>query len=329
MSDFAVDIREIEEVREHTNADSLELVKLNDLGFQIVVRKGQHKVGDKVVYFPVDSVLQDETIEQMGLTGRLAGSKKNRVKTIKLRGEISQGLVDWAGGFFCSDFPVGTDVTDLLGVVKYAPSEIITPTGVLNPLPDGVSKYDIDSLDRYGEAYNHLISIPHAATEKLEGTNFSCTINEEGEVFVCSRSHTIEENANNLYWQAAKQQCIPDVIRAMHHINQNITLYGELVGPAVQKNHYELTTRRIYFFDIKLNFEFVGVELFYALMNEFLSNFHTPILDTLDPHGQSTLNPKKLREGIVIKPLVEQTYPGLGRLILKKRDGEYLLKTGN
>ena len=71
---------------------ALELAKVEGLDFQFVVRKGSYKVGDYVVYFPVDSLLPDDLIKFINMEGKFSGKNHNRVKTIKLRGRISQGF---------------------------------------------------------------------------------------------------------------------------------------------------------------------------------------------------------------------------------------------
>lgn len=81
----------IQEINPHPNADRLEIAKV--LGYQVIVGKGQFQEGQRVYYIPEQCVLPEAMIEYMGLTGKLYGSSKNRVKIVKLRGEISQGLI--------------------------------------------------------------------------------------------------------------------------------------------------------------------------------------------------------------------------------------------
>lgn len=78
-------------VHEHPNADALELAQVGL--YRAVVAKGAYRTGDFAVYIPEQAVLPDVLIAQLGLTGRLAGGAANRVKAVRLRGELSQGLV--------------------------------------------------------------------------------------------------------------------------------------------------------------------------------------------------------------------------------------------
>ena len=79
------------EIEEHPNADAIELAKVGD--YRSIVRKGDFKTGDLGVYIPEAAIVPDWLISELGLEGKLAGKDKNRVKAIKLRGILSQGLI--------------------------------------------------------------------------------------------------------------------------------------------------------------------------------------------------------------------------------------------
>lgn len=91
MSTFRVEIVQLDDVLPHPNADLLELAVIG--GYRTVVQKGIHAPGDLVVYVPEAALLPVDIIEAFGFVGKLAGPAKNRVKAIRLRGELSQGLV--------------------------------------------------------------------------------------------------------------------------------------------------------------------------------------------------------------------------------------------
>ena len=77
-------IEEIAEVIPHPNADALELAKIK--GWQVCIKKGEFKKGDMCIYICVDSVLEDKPIYEF------LRNKNFRIKTVKLRGQISQGI---------------------------------------------------------------------------------------------------------------------------------------------------------------------------------------------------------------------------------------------
>lgn len=92
MSKFAVEVRIISDVIKHPNADRLTIYKVHGLGYQFISNV-KYNVGDAVVYFPIDSVMPPRLIEAFELGNMLAGKDHNRVKTVRLRKEISQGFV--------------------------------------------------------------------------------------------------------------------------------------------------------------------------------------------------------------------------------------------
>lgn len=231
MSEFGVFLNEIEDVSSHPNADKLELATLKDKAFQFVVLKGKHKPGDIVLYFMVESLLPENVIQALGLTGRLSGSAKNRVKTVRLRGEYSQGIVEFPAVLFPDgatdpslpdpttdpEFPMNAtegfgialnrihdyDFAPLLGVTKHEPMER-NPGGVPGggrsrsfTLPSGIGGvYDIESVQsKWGKIKNH-INDEVVITEKLEGSNVSIVAerNDDGSIntYTCSRRMRLE-----------------------------------------------------------------------------------------------------------------------------------------
>ncbi len=126
MSTHAVEIAEILSIQPHPNADRLELATVK--GWNCVVPKGEFKAGDSCIYIPIDSVLP-ETIEAkiFGADSKIKLTNR-RVKTIKLRGAISQGLIVAPSTFDLERTKTGTDVTKTLGVTKYEPPS--APSGM-------------------------------------------------------------------------------------------------------------------------------------------------------------------------------------------------------
>ena len=113
MSEFEVKTYPII-IERHPNADLLELARIGD--YYSIVLKGQFQTGDTCAYIPEASVVPDSLIAKMGLEGKLAGRAHNRVKAIKLRGILSQGLV-----YPMPNHPQGMDVADILGITKWEP----------------------------------------------------------------------------------------------------------------------------------------------------------------------------------------------------------------
>ena len=174
MSFFNVTIEEIHNLRKHPNADRLDLANLAGKDFQFVMGKDQYKNGDKVLYFPIDSLIPDKIQEKLGIQGMLSGRHKDRVKTIRLRGEISQGVVGPISIISdLKDDPSPEEITEFLGVIKYVPPVVPCKFGQVVGLPMGLSKYDIESAQNFQHVIEFLVDQLVHISEKLEGQNFA------------------------------------------------------------------------------------------------------------------------------------------------------------
>lgn len=340
MAFFGVTREKIGEIKEHTNADSLELGKLQGINFQFVIPKGQYKEGMEVLYFPLDSVLPEETAKAIGLFGKLAGKNKDRVKTVRLRNEISQGIVA-PTSILSNPEETNTElITEELGVTKYEPPVVPCKAGNLIALPCGLSAYDIEGAERNMEIMERLMDIPVVVTEKLEGMNFGITRTVDGKIYVNQRNYSIEPigDKEHDFWRIAKEKGLIDLVKKMAEDcwpDSNVTFYGEYIGPASQGNIYKLKENVVKFFDIKVNDTYINSNIFNKYISEEL---RVPILfsgGTLREflgdkdivaasHGKSVLNNGTLREGIVVKPEHEFRIDGFGRACLKQRCPLYL-----
>ena len=108
-------IQRVEEIQPIENSDNLEHIRV--LGWWIVGRKGEFKLNDKIVYCQIDSVLPDKPEFEF------LRSKKFRIKTIKLRGAISQGIIfNIVYVLHTTDtgkYGIGQDVSEQIGIIKY------------------------------------------------------------------------------------------------------------------------------------------------------------------------------------------------------------------
>jgi len=348
MAFFGVTLEKIESVQPIPDADRIELARLQGKDFQFVIKKGSFKPGDSCLYFPIDAILPDDIIEKMGLTGKLAGKKKNRIKTVKLRGQISQGIVMRLDLLTPEDDTVmelsPEELTKFFRVEKYEPPEIPCHDGVLKPLPDGQSMYDIEGADRFTDIANLLMDQHVIITEKLEGTNFSVQAKVDGTVFVNQRKNTIipdeGKELKNTYWKVAHNQKIIAFAKALvEKHKKDAVVFGEMIGPGIQKNIYELKDHQVKLFDIKLGGHWIPPQEMSDEIGEFFGNLNdkVPMIHigklkeflggrTIKEasNGTSVLNPKRKREGIVIRPTKEDDVVGFGRVILKQRSPEYL-----
>ncbi len=169
MADFEAKVYELT-IEEHPNADVLEIARVGD--YRSIVGKGQFKTGDLGVYIPEQAVCPSWLIRALGLEGRLAGKAKDRVKAIKLRGVLSQGLIypvisetddynthietfgiledigDEVTDKYVKRFGVdiGSDVTEELGLVKFEPTIPASMSGEVQGASGYTMKFDIENI---------------------------------------------------------------------------------------------------------------------------------------------------------------------------------------
>jgi len=359
MSTFGVYIKKISTVWTHPNADKLDLAKVEGMEYQFVVGRGEFKAGDDVVYFQIDSVLPDVLIQNLGLTGRLSGKEKNRVKTVRLRKEISQGLVakpeqvmkgfphagtvspDEFMGFLSGLRP--DNLAEFMGVTKYDPPPVVSNAGLLKPLPEGLSAYDLESCDNFPNLATQFMDMDVFVTEKVEGMNFSVTVNADGKVFVNQRNYTIEEvpGVKHGFWEIAEAQGVIRFAKGLSEgASASVTVYGEYLGPGSQGNIYGLEKNKVLLFDVMVNGKYLEPNLFLHVCEAGMMET-VPVIArgrTLREvlggktirdfsNGKSALKTSILREGIVVKPMYEFRDNSVGRAVLKQRSPDYLAES--
>jgi hypothetical protein len=396
MSTFKVSVETIEKAWTHPNADKLDLASVEGMMYQFVVGRNQFTAGSKVIYFPIDSLLPEQLIKDLEMEGKFSGHQKNRIKTIKLRKEISQGFVvglndskiaSYLVGLKLDKLESGYDLTKNFNVEKYeheihganAGKNKASRKGPkhLTSHPVGISTYDIEGVKRNKKVVDYLMDKRVYVCEKVEGTNWYLSSESDGKLIHGQRNFAIKDWDDRTKWEKVvdwfkyknpfrkgKPYISPSLVdsdyghkatsvklglpeklvamKAKHFapIDQ-VVFRGELIGPSIQDNIYHMTEQKILLFDIQVNGRYVNPDMFVALTKEF--NIATvPVivydvtlqnwLGTYDviaaANGTSKLY-NTLREGIVIKPMVEEYSKELGgRLIIKHRDDEYLEKTG-
>lgn len=345
MSSFAVTVEQIAHVWPHPNADRLDMARLSSMTYQFVIAKNGYQAGDLVVYFPIDSLLPAEVVEKLGLTGKLSGREQNRVKTVRLRGEISQGIVIAPDAILESGFAdlyIGQNLTDVLGVTKYEPPVINNQDGNLVRLPELVGVYDVENAERYQAAVEaYLMDQPVYISEKVEGSHFAASILADGKVVVSQRNYAIDPVPNKLHtWHKVAQQFqLESVLPALKAQlgGQVVTLRGEVLGPGVQGNLYQLKDHTIRFFEVEVDGSPLDASTFLAIADQYqlptvpVISVGVRLRDWLAGQtlaqasdGPSALLESQLREGVVIRPLQEAEAPTLGRVILKQRSPAYL-----
>ncbi|MFJ8666928.1 RNA ligase (ATP) [Streptomyces sp. NPDC093600] len=339
-------------VHAHPNADALELAQVGL--YRAVVAKGAYRSGDAALYIPEQAVLPAALVEELGLTGRLAGKASDRVKAVRLRGELSQGLVCRPKALADVDLvraaAEGTDFAEVLGITKWAPPIPPTMSGDVEAAPDLLPWVDIENLQRYPDIFEP--GEPVVLTEKLHGSACLMTyFAEDGRVQVSSKGFgakglALTEDPRNLYWRAILGHDVPAVAaRLAERLGaRRVGLFGEVYGSGVQDLGYGAdarTTDLCYaVFDVSAE---IDGEVRWLDAAAVLEPGELPLVPRLytGPYdlavvldlasGRETVSGRglHLREGVVIRPVTERYSPVVGgRAIAKAVSPAYLTRKG-
>lgn len=249
-------IRKIIDIQPIPNADAIEVVTVD--GWDCVSKKGEFKVGDLCVYFEVDSFLpvrsEFEFLRKGCFRSTTYLGDGFRLKTIRLRGQLSQGLVLPVSTFpFPKEPEIDDDVTGLLGVQKWEVPISAQLAGICkNTFPSWIRKTDQERVQNlYNKYYEQYKDTVFTATMKLDGSSMTVYY-KDGEVGVCSRNMDLIEDDNNTFWKTAKKYNLPEVLKAYgkHELAKNIAIQGELMGPGVQGNRENLPDHQFFVFNI-------------------------------------------------------------------------------
>lgn len=318
-------VRKIDQIRPIPDADAIECAVLG--GWTVVVKKGDYQAGDVAVYCEIDSWIPTEIAPFLSKgqePKEYEGIKGERLRTVKLRGQLSQGLllpftasmaieIGAAPGTQFTDY-IGLDVSDFLGIKKFEPPIPAQLAGeVKGTFPGFIPKTDqeriqnlSDELDAWREESNFW-----EVTEKLDGSSMTAYL-KDGEFGVCSRNLELMPNENNSLWKAARNQALEDILREQ---GNNVALQGELVGEGIQGNPYKKKGQHFFLFDAYLINE--GRYMTPKERHAFIRSTgisHVPIMDRggllqdvdlegilLGAEGKSELNSQAEREGLVFK----------------------------
>ncbi|MCX9024648.1 MAG: hypothetical protein OIN85_00965 [Candidatus Methanoperedens sp.] len=277
-STFKVPYTAILNITEHNNAHSLEVCWV--YGFQVIAQKGKFKVGDKVIYVPIDSILPQWLEDRLFPADAKIKLNKHRVRQIRIRKLASQGMLislEEVADYIKTPV-LEKDYSHWLGITKYEPPapQIQGPGGGRNrnkkhehPL---FHKYNgIDNIkwfpDLFKEGETEVV-----IQEKLHGTNarasllpFMATTWKKKLLKLFRLAPAIERcyGSNNVQKSVstnAKHWYENDVwgdtfkaIDVFSKLKLGEIVYGEIVGPGIQNNYdYGLKEHRFVAFDVKV-----------------------------------------------------------------------------
>lgn len=320
-------IQRVAEIRPIENSDNLDHYRIN--GWWVVDKKGAHQVGDFVVYCEVDAWIPHDLAPFLskGQEPReFNGVKGERLRTVKLRGALSQGLLlpieTGIGGYpyikSSNGEQVvvheGEDVSEWLDIQKYEPPIPAQLAGLIRGnFPAQGRKTDQERIQNVYQDVKDL-DIEYEVTEKLDGSSMS-VLWIDGEFHVCSRNLSIKlEDENNSMVKVARRYGLQE---AMDKLARNIQISGEIIGEGIQGNKYNIKGQDWYVFDvydIDQGRHLTPKERWDLLGSHFANLGQVPHIGTSKigadlesilktAEGKSLLNTKTEREGLVFKAM--------------------------
>ncbi len=271
-------IRRISDIRPIPGADRIVVAQVD--GWECVVQKDEFHVDDLVVYVEVDSVVPERPEFEF------LRNRKFRVRTIKLRGQVSQGLVLPLSILPPGNYADGMDVTDIMGITKYDPQaqqEAILlqrqpkmPQGrfakfmmrfkwyrklFMKPkrrggFPDWITKTDETRIQNLPALFN--IESRHgtefSVTEKVDGQSATYYLRRLSkrrfEFGVCSRNIRLGTPDDSSYWTVARQYNMENVLKRLIGDHDTIVLQGEICGSGIQGNKYHINGYELFVFNL-------------------------------------------------------------------------------
>lgn len=304
----------VEDIIPIEGADVIEQVKIK--GWSVVAKKGEFKIGEKAIYVEVDSFLpikEEYEFLRKSSYKKMGDLEGFRLKTIKLRGVLSQGLLlpIADSNAVKESLEIGQDVSESLGIVKYEPPIPAELSGLMKGnFPAFLQKTDEERIQNLVDVYENFKKSKFYVTEKLDGSSATYYVNN-GVFGVCSRNIELLENEGNSFWKYAREI---DLEWKLRDLDRNICLQGELIGEGIQGNPYKLKGQTVKFFNVfdideqkrlstaefRQLIQYLDLETVPFVMLEYsLPETAQELLEYAE--GKSILNNNTEREGLVFR----------------------------
>ncbi len=326
-------------------ADRIELAYV--LGWQCVVNRGQFRPMDLAVYFEIDSFLpirpEFEFMRTSSYRRTDIMGEGFRLRTMKFRGQISQGLLLPISEFseIAEDIEPGSDVTEILGVRKWEIEEKATTGGtVIGSLPIDVPHTDETRIQAEPDLVRDFAGLEYYISTKMDGSSHSVSIDEDG-FHVTGHNYEYRDDGKSAFYELVKRDDIETGIRRYYEENhlQLLTVQGEFCAPGIQKNRLKLSRPEWYVFTIRVDGKRVGLKKMQEICDELnlqmvpIEEIGTdlpsryPTVEALLERADGEYPKGGRKEGIVIRP-TEPVYNDRisAALSMKVVNNKYLLK---
>lgn len=325
-------IRQIAEVKPIPDADRIEAVRVD--GWWVVVAKGEHQEGDSVVYLEVDSwvpsAIAPQSLAKDGKWRVYNGVEGERLRTVRLRKQLSQGLV-----LPLSVLPedvgkeIGTDVSEALGVQKWeAPDDSPKHADAKGNFPSFIPKTDQERVQNLVRVLPQYVGKTFEVSLKLDGQSMT-VYKYNGEVGVCSRNLELKDGDNPL-WNIARELGLLD------KVPEGWALQGEYLSPKVQSNYEKVDKPCWYCYNMyhipsgryasswttRTSCGYLGIPHVPILNSDWNMPEDVTVEMLLDMAEGDGMNPGVKREGLVFKLNSEEE-----QFSFKAISNSYLLKS--
>jgi len=331
-------VRRIDAIQPIPDAYAIECAVVG--GWKVVVKRSEFAVGDLAVYLEIDSWVPHELapfLSKGSEPREYNGVKGERLRTVKLRGQISQGLLlpltciqidtTW-------DAIEGWDVTGILGIQKWEPPIPAQLGGqVKGNFPGSIPKTDQERIQNLSGKLDDWKSRGYhwEVTEKLDGTSMTVFLERDGRFGVCGRNWDLAETDDNSLWRAARAN---DLESKLRDLGKAIAIQGELIGEGIQGNAYRIKGQQFWVYDV---YDISDTRYWSAMERQRLIGYlglnHVPLIDASEldadvptllqwAEGKSQLCGTTEREGLVYKCMEDP------EISFKAISNKFLLKNG-
>jgi RNA ligase (TIGR02306 family) len=246
-----VTIRKVLDIQPIKDADRIELLSVG--GWKVIAQKGLYKVNDLVLYCEVDTFLpvspEFEFLRKSSYKRLPDGTEGFRIKTMKMKNVVSQGLVLPLSDYPDEDFSdTKKDYSELLGATKYEepiPSQLSGE--IFGSFPTYIiPKTDQERIQNLSDEIEYLSSLEYEISEKIDGCSTSYYLYND-HFGICSRNLELKPKDNLAQQEINVKYKIEEQLKSC---GKNIAIQGELIGPGIQGNPYKLNQKDFYVFDI-------------------------------------------------------------------------------